>query len=76
MAQVNGNYTGDRLPGGLYDHEVQGAAEEPIPLAVSESVKTVKSGSLRRSIEDHLEKRKLEALIEDYSFSDEDDDLP
>jgi hypothetical protein len=73
MADVDDTFDHGRLSS--FDEREAEATDDHalVESTKSEQSKSVKPSSLRRSIEDRLEKKRLESLIEDYAFDDIDE---
>jgi hypothetical protein len=70
MAEVEDTFGGGRLPNHFDEREVEVVDDHSAVEPKSEQNRSGKVSSLRRSIEDRLEKKRLDSLIEDYSFDD------
>ena len=72
MAEVDETFSSGRLSTHFEEREVETAEDHSIVESKNDQNKSIKVHSLRRSIEDRLEKKRLESMIEDYSFDDFD----
>lgn len=75
MAEVDDTFGGGRLSNHFDEREVEATDDPGVVESKGDQNKSAKVNSLRRSIEDRLEKKRLNSMIEDYLFDNIDEDI-